>query len=101
VNTVSDDFFNIIKKECGITWDDEDTKARLEEATSNGVAEFKDMFGKDINIEEYGLIRRIFIAYCKYYYYDQLEDFEKNYASEIINARMNYEVMYYGKETEG
>ena len=33
----------------------------------------------------------------RYHYYDQGEDFKKNYASDILNERMKYEVSEYAK----
>lgn len=94
---ISSTFFDEIKNDCGVTWDNEKTNNRINGIINNAIDEFKEWFGNDIDVEKYGNIRKMFMAYVRYHYYDQGEDFKRNYASDILNERMKYEVNEYEK----
>ena len=91
--------FEEVKAECSVTWDDTQTNKRLESIINDGKAEFKDDFGLE-SIPSTGMAHRLFLAYCKYRYFDQYEDFKVNYKEDIINLRIEYEIQKYEKEHE-
>ncbi|WP_050638472.1 hypothetical protein [Candidatus Stoquefichus sp. SB1] len=97
---ISSTFFEEIKNDCGVTWDNAKTNTRINGIVSNAIDEFQEWFGKDVDVEHYGNIRKMFMAYVRYHYYDQGEDFKKNYASDILNERMKYEVTEYEKSKQ-
>lgn len=88
-----------IKLECGISWDDDSTNSRLENIYDSGIEYMKKHFG-DVDIEIPGTAQDVFLAHCKYKYFDQYEDFERNYLSELIQLRFEYEVSEHEKETK-
>ena len=91
--------FQEVKAECSVTWDNEQTNKRLETIIKDGKAEFKNDFGLE-SIPDSGIEHRLFLAYCKYRYFDQYEDFKVNYKEDIINLRIGYEIKVYEKEQE-
>lgn len=97
---MNETFIKEIMVFCGITWDSEDTKGQIVSIMDDGIEEFKDWFGEDINVEKPGNIRKLFKNYCKYGYYDQLEDFKRNYQSDILRERLRYEVKFHEEKKD-
>lgn len=94
MSDISSELLKEVKIKCGITWENSNTNTLITSIIKDGLAEFKKRFGA-VNIETPGSIHKLFLAYCKYNYYDQEEDFEENYKAEILAERMKYEVQFY------
>lgn len=94
MNDISSKLLKEVKIKCGITWENQNTNDQITSIIQDGLIEFNDRFG-DVDVENPGAIHKLFLAYCKYSYYDQEEDFYVNYAGEILSERMKYEVNFY------
>ncbi len=94
----------LAKRKLNITWDDADTDARLEEIIADGQVELTDKIGirtKDgceFDFTLPGQERKLLLAYCLYGWNNALDDFDENYASDILQARERWEVTAYGAE---
>lgn len=94
----------LAKRKLNITWEDADTDARLEEIIADGQVELADKIGivtKDgspFDFAKPGQERKLLLAYCLYGWNNALDDFDANYASDILQARERWEVAAYGAE---
>lgn len=93
----------LAKRKLNITWEDEDTDARLSEIIEDGIVELADKIGisDGFDFSQPGQERKLLLAYCLYGWSNALDDFERNYASDILQARERWEVDRYGSEGEG
>ena len=93
----------LAKRKLNITWDDDDTDARLSEIIEDGIVELADKIGisDGFDFSQPGQERKLLLAYCLYGWNNALDDFERNYASDILQARERWEVSRYGSEGEG
>lgn len=93
----------LAKRKLNITWDDDDTDARLSEIIEDGIVELADKIGisDGFDFSQPGQERKLLLAYCLYGWNNALDDFESNYASDILQARERWEVDRYGSEGEG
>ncbi len=95
----------LAKRKLNITWDDADTDARLEEIIEDGQVELIDKIGikegEDGQVFDFaqpGQERRLLLAYCLYGWNNALDEFDANYAGDILQARERWEVATYGAE---
>lgn len=93
----------LAKRKLNITWDDDDTDARLSEIIEDGIVELADKIGisDGFDFSQPGQERKLLLAYCLYGWNNALDDFERNYASDILQARERWEVDRYGSEGGG
>lgn len=93
----------LAKRKLNITWEDDDTDARLSEIIEDGIVELADKIGisDGFDFSQPGQERKLLLAYCLYGWNNALDDFERNYASDILQARERWEVDRYGSEGEG
>lgn len=88
--------FRIAKRACKITWDDDETDTRILEIADSAAAALQHKLGMGTEREEEflkpGLTRILYENYCLYCWNDMLNEFEKNYRSEILTERHRYEV---------
>lgn len=88
--------FEIARGACKITWNDNETDTRILEIAENAAAALRHKLGMKEEQEQRfcdpGLTRILFENYCLYYWNDMLNEFEKNYRSEILTERHRYEV---------
>lgn len=93
----------LAKRKLNITWDDDDTDARLSEIIEDGIVELADKIGisDGFDFSQPGQERKLLLAYCLYGWNNALDDFERNYTSDILQARERWEVDRYGSEGEG
>lgn len=96
----------LAKRKLNITWDDADTDARLEEIIADGEVELTDKIGiatengEQFDFSKPGQERKLLLAYCLYGWNNALDDFDANYASDILQARERWEVAAYGAQAE-
>ena len=93
----------LAKRKLNITWDDETTDARLSEIIEDGIIELADKIGisDGFDFSQPGQERKLLLAYCLYGWNNALDDFGRNYAADILQARERWEVDRYGSEGEG
>ena len=96
---------NNVKKECAITWADNDTEAdirRIVESASVVVAHklgISDDSG-EIYLEP-GYAKMLFERYCHYIWNNVPDEFEPNYMRDIIAARHYYQIKTAQSEEDG
>lgn len=97
-----DKLFEVARRACKVTWDDEDTDMRIMEITENAAASLQHILGMPEESEgdflEPGIQKVLYENYCLYCWNDLADEFEKNYLREILKARHIYEVRGHAKE---
>lgn len=90
---------------CRITWNDDDTDARITSIVENAVTHLHHKFGMPGEpspgiFENPGTERMLFENYCLYCWNDIPEEFEVNYKRDILTVRHKYEVEAARSENE-
>lgn len=95
---------SLVKRKLNVTWDDEDTDARICDLIADAKVEIADkvgikpLDGMPFDYTQPGQERKLLLAYCLYGWNNALDDFDANYASDILQARERWEVVAYGAE---
>lgn len=90
-----------VKRKLNITWSDDDTDARVEDIISSAKPIIRHKLG--ITDEEFdfgtaGLENTLLLSYCLYEWNNAVNEWDNNYANEILQARAKYEVAHYTAE---
>lgn len=100
----SETLFAQVKRKCNITWEDEDTTARLNEIIASAIPDLKHKLGikeaEEFDFSKAGKENLLFLAYCLYEWNHVLPDFAVNYANEIAQVRAIWEVKYFSEVEE-
>ena len=99
---MSDNLKQQVKRKLNITWQDEDTDARVADIMESASVHLRHELGiTDINFDfsAPGIENLLFKNYCFYEWNHALNEFEENYRSLIMDARAKYEVEQY-RESE-
>ena len=91
-----------------VTWDDEDTEARIGEIIANAEQDMRDLLGipepndgvAPFDFSKAGMENMLFLNRCWYEREGCLDDFEKNYAMQIGRCRSKWMVRQYAEEQE-
>lgn len=93
-----------VKKECRISWKNQETNERIEEIVKNSIEIIKHKLGMSGNDEtdlvEPGLTKMLLLKYCQYWWSNMEAEFDQNYKREILTQRHKYEVKHGKEETE-
>lgn len=92
-----------VKQKLNITWDDEDTNARVEHIINTAIPDLTHRLGitdSNFDFSVPGAENALFLAYCLYEWNHSLNEFADNYARMIANVRAVHEVKNY-KKSEG
>lgn len=99
--------FTQVKRKLNITWQDDDTEARLEDIINSAIPTMKHKLGiaeTSFDFSVQGAENTLFLAYCLYEWNHSANEFDVNYANEIAQIRAKYEVAHYlaneGEESE-
>lgn len=95
---MSDRLIEQVKRKLNITWNDEDTNARLEDIIAAAIPDLKHKLGiadPDFDFSVAGTENTLFLAYCLYEFNHSLNEFDDNYANMIAQTRAKYEVEAY------
>ena len=87
-----------VKRKLNITWDDEDTTARLNDIITSAIPDLKHKLGivdDNFDFSVPGSINTLFLSYCLYEWNHALEEFDVNYARMIAQIRTKLEVEAY------
>lgn len=90
--------FGQVKRKLNITWDDEDTTARIEEIMDSAVPILLRKLGitdPDFDFSTPGEENTLFLAYCFYEWNHAASEFDVNYERMIAETRAAHEVAYY------
>lgn len=94
---MNDLLFVEVKRKLNVTWEDDDTDARIKEIISEGIPTLKHRLG--ITDEEYdfstdGPEKTLFKNFCLYEWNHCINEFWDNYAEDIAQLRKIYLVKY-------
>lgn len=92
-----------VKRKLDITWEDEDTAARVKKIIDAAIPDLKHKLGitdDDFDFSVSGSENLLFLAYCLYEWNHALNEFDENYARMIAQVRQKHEVAKY-MESEG
>ena len=96
--------FGQVKRKLNITWDDDETTARIEEIMASAIPDLKHRLGitdPDFDFSVAGAENTLYLAYCIYEWNHALSEFFVNYAEMIAQVRAQHEVKYYLANSEG
>ena len=91
-----------VKRKLNVTWDDDDTTARIEEIIESAIPDLVYKLGvsDDFDFSVAGMENTLFLAYCLYEWNHTLEMFDSNYSRMIAQVRAKHEVEQYLKDSE-
>lgn len=90
--SVTDQLLPIVKSYLHITWQDENTDNNLKGFINRGMARLQKIAGATLDFITEDSPRELLLDYCRYANSQALEMFEKNFQSEIISLRIEYQV---------
>lgn len=100
---VDPNIFGQVKRKCNITWDDDETKSRLEEIIENAIPDLLDRLGiadPDFDFSIPGKENKLLVNYCFYEWNHCSNEFADNYADDIAQIRAKNEVAQYLQSEE-
>lgn len=102
---MSEELFNQVKRKLNITWEDEETTARINDIINSAIPDLKHKLGiteAAFDFSVSGAENTLFLAYCLYEWNHCLNEFDENYSRMIAQVRAVYEVNQHrnSEETE-
>jgi len=95
--------FGQVKRKLNVTWDDDDTTARIEEIMESAVPDLKHRLGitdPEFDFSVAGDENTLYKNYCLYEWNHCLNEFFVNYAEMIAQVRARNDVAYYKANNE-
>lgn len=92
-----------VKRKLNVTWDDEDTDARIEEIIESAIPDLIHRLGitdETFDFSQRGAENTLFLSYCLYEWNHMLEEFDVNYARMIATVRAIHVVKQWGQSDE-
>lgn len=92
-----------VRLKLNITWDDEDTNKRITDIILAAIPTLKHKLGiadPNFDFSTPGMENTMFLSYCLYEFNHAANEFDGNYANDIMQIRAKNEVLYY-LENEG
>lgn len=102
---VSESLKKKVKAKLRITWNDDETDYRIfDEIVPTAEAAIRFKIGIPDNVsfdfDEPGIESMLFLAHCYYQWNDAEDEFDSNYAAEMRQARIKWEVWQHDKFEE-
>jgi len=92
-----------VRRKLNITWEDEETTARIEEIIESAVPTLIHKLGiadSGFDFSIAGMENSLFRSYCLYEWNHCANEFDDNYANDIAQVRAKHEVDHYLAESE-
>lgn len=93
-----------VKRKLNITWEDDDTDARIEEMIASAIPTMLHKLGiadESFDFSGVGMENTLFKNYCLYEWNHCVNEFDDNYHNEIAQIRAIHEVKYYRENGGG
>lgn len=87
-----------VKRKLNITWNDEETNSRIAEIIQSAIPALKHKLGiadPDFDFAVPGIENDLFKSYCFYEWNHCKNEFDDNYANDILQVRQKNEVAHY------
>lgn len=104
---MTETLINQVRRKLNITWEDEETTARVTDIINSAIPSLKHKLGitdPDFDFSVSGTENMLFLAYCLYEFNHAKNEFDDNYRQDIAEVRAKNEVNYYlnneGAESE-
>ena len=98
---MSENLFAQVKRKLNITWEDEETTARLTDIIQSAIPAMTHKLGiadPNFDFAKPGMENDLFKSYCLYEWNHCLNEFDDNYANNIAQVRARNEVEHYQNE---
>lgn len=100
---MTEELYNQVKRKLYITWEDEETAARVKKIIGSAIPDLIHKLGItdsgfDFSVD--GAENTLFLAYCFYEWNNALNEFEENYSKMIAQVRAKHEVAQYLESEE-
>lgn len=84
-----------VRRKLNVTWTDADTDARIKEIMAIADADLRHKLGlpTDYDFNRAGQEQKLFLSYCLYEWNHVANEFDANYANDILQVRQKYAVM--------
>ncbi len=92
-----------VKRKLNITWSDDDTDARVNDIITSAQPIMRHKLGisdADFDFGAAGAENALLLSYCLYEWNNAANEFDDNYANDILQTRAKYEVQQ-STSTEG
>lgn len=92
-----------VRRKLNITWDDDDTTARVKEIIDSAIPTLKHKLGivdSDFDFSTPGMENNLFKSYCLYEWNHCANEFDDNYANEIATVQAKHTVKNHLAESE-
>lgn len=86
-----------VRRKLNITWEDDETTAKLEEIIASAIPTLKHKLGifeADFDFSIEGTENMLFKNYCLYEWNHCVNEFDANYANDIAQVRAQWAVKY-------
>lgn len=87
-----------VKRKLNITWSDADTDSRVNDIINTAIPDLIHKLGianDEFDFSEAGAENKLFLAYCLYEWNHCINEFDDNYANDIMQVQAKHEVKYY------
>lgn len=92
------DLLEQVKRKCNITWEDDDTDARLDDIIKSAIPTMLHKLGisdPSFDFSQSGEDNDLFLSFCFYEWNHAANDFDLNYERMIAETRAKHEVEAY------
>lgn len=99
----SQELTNKVKRKLNITWSDHDTEERLKDLMGNSAVSLRHKIGlaETFDFEAPGQEQSLFLSLCLYEWNHAANEFDSNYANDLMQARQRRAVEQAREEAEG
>ncbi|MGL5765656.1 MAG: hypothetical protein ACRCX8_08450 [Sarcina sp.] len=95
---ISRELVEELKMKLDITWDDIDIENKLTRIVESAKEALDFKLGINYDYSIPGMEKTLFLNYCMYEYNNCINDFDKNYLSELMLIRNKHQVMRFRNE---
>ena len=100
--TEDDELLAQVMRKLRVTWDDDDTAARVADIMETSAAALAERLGiparASCTFEEAGVEKALFLNLCFYAWNDAEDEFWENYGRDVAQARRKWEVIQHAEE---
>ncbi len=100
---MTETLFEQVKRKLNITWEDDETNARVKDIINAAIPDLIHRLGitdNDFDFSVSGAENTLFLAYCLYEFNHALNEWEDNYEKMIARVRARHEVAQHSEGTE-
>lgn len=89
-----------VKNYQDITFEDEDSDKKLRVIMRNGMKKLESIAGRNLDFMQEGVHKELLLEYCRYARGNMLEEFERNFKSQILTLLIEGEIRDHAEGSE-